>query len=105
MIYLSIHFSHVGLDVTLDYDNINTIFLLFQNKISTFLPFEIVPLVFLKGKRVTIFYFFPFYYLFVLNCSFFFFKVLLLFLDTFLGVFVCMVEKIGFEKVCLKLKE
>ena len=59
IIYLSIHFSHVGLDVTLDYDNINTI-LLFQKKFSTFFPFGVVPLVFLKGKRVTIFYFFPF---------------------------------------------
>jgi len=28
MIYLSIYFSHVGLDVRLDYNSINTIFVL-----------------------------------------------------------------------------
>ena len=55
---------------------------------------------FFKEKELHPFIFNFFFY--ILNCIFVEFY---LFLDTFLGVFDCMVEKIGFEKVCLKLKE
>ena len=55
IIYLSIHFSYVGLDVRLDYDNINTI-LLFSKKTSFFF----------KEKEL---HSFIFIFIF-LNCSF-----------------------------------
>ena len=72
IIYLSILVSHVGLDIVLDYDNINIILLLFQKQFSTFFfPFGIVPLVFLKGKIVTIFIFSLSLFYFILNCSFY----------------------------------
>jgi len=37
MIYFSIYFSHIGLEVRLDYDSINTI-LLFSEKFLYFFP-------------------------------------------------------------------
>ena len=61
---------------------------------SVFLPF------FFKEKELQYFIFpFLFNLLFILNCSFVEFYI---YLDEFLGVFDFMVEKIGFEKVCLK---
>ena len=38
MIYFSIYFSHIGLEVRLDYDSINTILLLFSEKFLYFFP-------------------------------------------------------------------
>ena len=99
IIYLSIHFSHVGLDVTLEYSKINTI-LLFQKQFSTFFPLWNCTLGFFERKKSYNLLFFSLSIIYLLI-----FLVLLLFLDTFLGVFDCMVEKIGFAKVCLKLKE
>ena len=47
IIYLSIYLSHVRLDDRLDYNNINTILLIFpQKKKKDFFPFEIVFLIF-----------------------------------------------------------
>ena len=61
---------------------------------SVFLPF------FFKEKELQYFILPPFYFLFfILNCSFVEFYI---YLDKFLSVFDFMVEKIGFEKVCLK---
>jgi len=58
---------------------------------------------FFKEKELQYFIFpFLFVLFFILNCSFVEFYI---YLDKFLGVFDCMVEKIEFEKVCLKLKE
>ena len=51
IIYLSIHFSYVGLDVGLDYDNLNTILLFSKKKLLYFFPFGIVVLVFKKKKK------------------------------------------------------
>ena len=51
IIYLSIYFSHIGLDVRLDYDSINTILLFFSRKFSTFFPLGIILFVFLKRKN------------------------------------------------------
>ena len=85
IIYLSIHFSHVGLDVILDYDNINTILFLFYFiflNLYFFSPLELY-LGFFKRKKSYNLLFFPFIFI-ILNCSF----------VDFLGVFDCMVEKI-----------
>ena len=46
IIYLSIYLSHVRLDDRLDYNNINTILLIFPKKKKNFFPFEIVFLIF-----------------------------------------------------------
>ena len=49
IIYLSIYLSHVRLDDRLDYNNINTILLIFpkkKKKKKNFFPFEIVFLIF-----------------------------------------------------------
>ena len=61
IIYLSIYFSHIGLDVRLDYDSINTILLFFQENSLLFSPWELYSLFFLKGKMVTIFYFYLYF--------------------------------------------
>ena len=99
IIYLSIHFSHVGLEVTLNYDNINTMLLLFQKKkFLYFFPLWNCTLGFFKRKKSYNLLLFPFFFNFIFVEFFFFF------LDTFFG-FDCMVEKIGFETFCLKLKE
>ena len=101
IIYLSIHFSYVGLDVGLDYDNLNTILLFSKKKLLYFFPFGIVVLVFFFKKRKK-------------SCNLLFLFIFLLnlvllsfinFLHKFLGVFDCMVENFWFKKVCLKLKE
>ena len=47
IIYLSIYLSNIGLEVRLDYDNINTILLLFSKKNSLlFSPLELYSLFF-----------------------------------------------------------
>ena len=67
IIYLSIHFSHVRLDVTLDYDIINTILLLLfffkKKKFSTFPLWNCTP-GFFKRKKSYNFLFFPLFFLF-----------------------------------------
>ena len=70
IIYLSIYFSHIGLEVRLDYDSINTILLLFSKKNSPlFSPLELYSLFgFFKRKNGYNLLFFPFF--FILNCSF-----------------------------------
>ena len=85
--YLSIHFSYVGLDVRLDYDNTNAILLFSQKKtLSSFSSLELYSwffFFFFKEKELQFFFFF-------------FWIVVLLgfinFLYKFLGVFNCMVE-------------
>ena len=86
IIYLSIHFSYVGLDVRLDYDNINTI-LLFSKKTSLLFALWNCTLVFFFfwEKKLQSFIFI-FIFLIVVLLSF------INFLDKFLGVFDCMVE-------------
>ena len=105
IIYLSIYFSHVRLDVRLDYDNINTILLLFPKKKNLyFFPLWNCTLGFFKRKKSYNLLFFPFFLFLVnFNCIFFSF---INFLDTFLSVFDFMVKrKLGLRKfVNLKIK-
>ena len=57
IIYLSIYFSHIRLEIRLDYDSINTILFIFSKKNFYFFPPLELYSFFLKGKMVTIFYF------------------------------------------------
>ena len=62
MIYLSIYFLHVRLNVRLDYDNINSILLLFpKKKFLYFFPLWNCTLGFFKRKKSYNLLFFPFF--------------------------------------------
>ena len=88
IIYLSIRFSYVGLDVKLDCDKKNTI-LIFSKRLLYFSPLWNCTLgfffFFFKEKELQSFIYLFFWIVFLLS----FIK----FLDKFLGVFDCMVEK------------